>query len=57
MIAVIVLHCFGSIRVELEHYVWFITNVSTWLPIGLGIIKQFADQVRIRLISQLINGI
>ena len=57
MIAVIVLHCFESIRVELEHCVWFITNVSTWLPIGLGIIKQFADQVRIGLISQLINGI
>ena len=31
--------------------------MSTWLTLEASIIKKFADQVRIRLISQKINGI
>ena len=38
-------------------FVSVIVNVGIWLLIGASIIKQFADKVRIRLISQLINGI
>ena len=34
-----------------------IANVGTWLLTGASITKQFADQVRIRLIKLLINGI
>ena len=33
-----------------------IANVGTWLLIWFAIVKQFANQVRIKLISQLING-
>ena len=32
-------------------------NVGSWTAIGLSVIKHLLDQVRIRLISQLINGI
>ena len=38
-------------------FVSVIANISTWLLIKASIIKQFADQIRIRLISQLVNGI
>ena len=34
-----------------------IVNVGPWLLIGRSIVKKIADQIRIRLISQLINGI
>ena len=34
-----------------------IVNVDILMAIGASIVKQFADQVRIRLIPQLINGI
>ena len=34
-----------------------VNDVGIWLLIGASIIKQFADKVRIRLISQLNNGI
>ena len=38
-------------------FVLVIVNVGSWLAIRLSIIKHVADQVKIRLISQLINGI
>ena len=38
-------------------FVSVIANISTWLLIKASIIKQFANQIRIRLISQLVNGI
>ena len=39
--------------------VWYLVccNVGIWLLTGSFILKQFADQVRIRLILQLINSI
>ena len=39
------------------NFVLVIVNVGSWLAIRLSIIKHVADQVKIRLISQLINGI
>ena len=38
-------------------FVSVIVNVASWLAIGLSILKHLLDQVRIRLISQLINDI
>ena len=46
------------IKLQLEHNVLFavIVNVGSWSTIGASIIEHVADQVRKRLISQLING-
>ena len=38
-------------------FVSVIVNSGSWVSIGLPIIKHLLDQVRIRLISQLVNGI
>ena len=38
-------------------FVSVIVNIGSWSAIGLSVIKHLLDQVRIRLISQLINDI
>ena len=44
-------------KVTTRSFVSVIVNVGTRLLIGASVRKQFANQVRIRLILQLINGI
>ena len=46
-------------KLQLEHksFVSAIANVGTWSLIALAITKQFADQVKTRLSSELVNGI
>ena len=57
-IVVMIFHFVELIKLQMEHKS-FIVNVSTWFSTGASTIKQLADQVRIRLISQsqLNNGI
>ena len=38
-------------------FVSVIVNVGSWLAIGASVIEHTADHVRMKLISQLINGI
>ena len=46
-----------KITTETDSVVSIIVNVDTWLSIALTVIKRFADQVQIKPITHLINGV
>ena len=56
-VVVIVLHQLELIKLQPWHKANVISNVGTWFATVTASKKQFADQVRISLISQFINGI